>query len=328
MSFEHIDSKKFNSLDEYLAKKRESHLKHLEKQIKEINNLNISGNIEDIELDVGEDVAQERDVIIHILENRTKYQNIDNELPISNDIFCPILEPYERRQKLFECSGLTEDEIDIDETREIDEIVESRKVCGCSCKEKGIACQRETCSCYANGIGCQQEKFKFPCSCTLKWCKNPNGMKRFDTKSVSNHLKKVLSAGKSYGEDLFNTGTIKKEVSNEVNVKKRKSSPRRKYTNKRKKKTEVIVTTTPNSEDQDLLSSISKSLRSNSKRVASSKIEKNEPITKSEIPSFSPLVPNMLELEQQKEQQAVSPSSSQSSIFSQEPISVNLINQL
>ncbi len=324
MSLQHIDSKKFTSLDDYLMQKRELHLKHLEKKCKEISVLNISGNIED-ELETSDDGSQDREQIMYILENRNKYQNIDTDLPISSDIFCPVLDSDERRQKLLECSGLTSDDFDSEESRDIIDIYNSRDVCGCSCKEKGAACNRDTCSCYANGIGCQQEKFKFPCSCTLKWCKNPNGMKRFDTKGVSNHLKKVLIAGNSYGEDF---DKVKKDVCDEVNIKKRKSSPRRKFTNKRKKKATILIVTPNTDQDQVQFSSISKSLRSNSKKAALIKIEK----TQSELVSKSPLPPPPPKLE---EQQTLSPTSSQSSsssTFSQElaqkPLSVNLINQL
>ena len=302
MAFQHMDATKFQSLDQYLSEKRELHLKHLERHMKELsNNINLSGNMEDIELDEEDEGVREKELIAKILENRSTYQDISVDLPISHDIFCPILDSVERRQKLAECAGLAEQDLDLSESAEIEEICKSRGVCGCTCKEKGIACKSDTCACFSNGIGCQQERPRFPCSCILKWCKNPHGMKRFDTKGVIGHLKEVLSLSKINGVD-FRSKVL--DTEEQLKTNKRKSSPRRKYKNKRKKVTSTAPTSTQK------LASYGKSLRSNSK-----------------------LAPTVIQeqIKRTESKQTLSPTSSQSTTSSQElsqQIAVNLISQL
>jgi len=138
---------------------------------------------------------EEADVkkILNIVSKREEYEDIEVDLPINMDLFCPILSPAERRAKLIE-AGLIEDQIDPTESNEILEILESREHTGCICSKYGLDCgpENEFCSCYVNGIGCQIDKPRYPCHCTAKKCKNPNGLKRFNQKAVLMHCQQIL----------------------------------------------------------------------------------------------------------------------------------------
>ncbi len=65
------------------------------------------------------------------------------------------------------------------------------------------------CSCYANGIGCQVDKPRYPCHCTVKNCKNPFGLKRFNQQAVFKHLQTTLNK--------FRNGTLTTENNNTIN---------------------------------------------------------------------------------------------------------------
>jgi hypothetical protein len=235
MSLGHIETKNFETLDEYETNKRQDHLIILEKRHNELNVESLSLSEKSFEeLKIHDAESQEKDRIRQILENREKFLDISVDLPDFADLFCPILSVDDRRQKLIECSDLAEEDFDANESKENEAIHLSRQVCGCSCKEKGIACQSETCSCFLNGIGCEQKKTRFPCSCILKYCKNPNGMKRFDFKAITSNLNKVLDLYKKNGLDFQTTneeehGLVKKTT-------KRKRLSKNKFTTKRKKK--------------------------------------------------------------------------------------------
>jgi hypothetical protein len=132
-----------------------------------------------------------------ILSKKDVYESdINSELPISSDIFCPILSPNERISKLAEF-GYSESDLDLSESNEIFDIKQARIVnVGCKCKQMNMVCGEngDLCSCASNGIQCQLDKTRFPCECTLKKCKNPFGIKRFDQKTVIKHKMTVLSS--------------------------------------------------------------------------------------------------------------------------------------
>ena len=132
--------------------------------------------------------------IFDILDNIDKYRDPEVELPVNMELFLPILTPEERRQLLIE-SGV--DIIDNEEADEISDIRESRQFCGCKCK-LDEACGTEECSCYAAGISCQLDRTRFPCGCSLKRCKNPSGIKRFDMRAVIDHYTAVLTDPDTY----------------------------------------------------------------------------------------------------------------------------------
>ena len=50
---------------------------------------------------------EEADKILAVASDKTKYENIDVDLPVSTDLFCPILNNTERYEKLVE-DGLSE----------------------------------------------------------------------------------------------------------------------------------------------------------------------------------------------------------------------------
>lgn len=82
---------------------------------------------------------EEANKILNTVLNREQYENIDIDLPVCTDIFCPILGADERYTKLVE-EGLSESEIDRNENDEIAEIQESREETGCKCGIKGLSC--------------------------------------------------------------------------------------------------------------------------------------------------------------------------------------------
>lgn len=84
---------------------------------------------------------EEANKILAVVSNKKNYESIDVDLPVSNDLFCPILNNAERYEKLFE-EGLSETEIDKTEAEEIMEIHESREVTGCKCGQLGLECSK------------------------------------------------------------------------------------------------------------------------------------------------------------------------------------------
>ena len=80
--------------------------------------------------------------------------DINRDLPINSELFCPILTPQQRSRII----KLISNTVDDTESEEIKTIRKSRENCGCSCKS---ACVKETCSCFINEIGCQIGIFNF-----------------------------------------------------------------------------------------------------------------------------------------------------------------------
>ena len=203
MSFNHTELKQFNQVDDYLKYKRSKHLKKLEEERDKIltNDSNDeSENFCDLKILTSDALIDEANLeeenrkILEIVSNKHEYENIHVDLPINMDIFCPVLTPVERRLKLKE-AGLAESDIDETESKEIKSIKTSRQTCGCKCSKLGLQCgpENDRCTCYSNGIKCQLDKTKFPCDCTVRKCRNPYGLKRFDQKAVLKHYEEVFS---------------------------------------------------------------------------------------------------------------------------------------
>ena len=323
MSYKHTDRRTY-SLDDYLVYKRKLHLQTLEKQMQEINEQSDAkcdqdgGDLaEDLDDEDEEGPIKKEDIAV-IVQNKAKFGDISVDLPISTDIFCPILDAVERRQKLKECAGVQEHDLDLSEAREIDLIRVSRQICGCTCTKRGIQCLSETCSCFANGIGCQQDKYRYPCACAIKWCRNPEGVKRFDDSGVRKHWKEVIAAElKSSDSGLGQEEATAAPLTTNVKAAKRKSSPRRKYTAKRKKKAAATVLVTP-VVTQYAVSPATETTEPAPKRRGRRKKSETTPMPVAVVVEMKPPL--------------LSPSSSQSSssstALSQEALPVNLIDQL
>ncbi len=82
---------------------------------------------------------EEANRILKIVSNKSDYEDINVDLPISSDLFSPILNAEQRVAKLVE-EGYSESDIDNDESLEILEIQESREVVGCKCGQSGLSC--------------------------------------------------------------------------------------------------------------------------------------------------------------------------------------------
>lgn len=225
MDYSHFSYEKFDTQEDYFKYKRKYDLAKLDcylaKTTSEIS--------EEFKL-----LDPNLDRVKTILEKREYYENnIDEDLNVHADIMCPILSLQERLEKLNE-TGFALNEIDQDESTDINLIRESRKVCGCKCKEMNMICGEngDLCSCFANGINCQLDRLKFPCGCSLKRCKNQFGMKRFNPKTVLDHYKLKLSGKVKIEED----GTI--ADSNKINQIKRKGKGKNQIA-KRKKLTHI-----------------------------------------------------------------------------------------
>lgn len=163
MSFNHFHAEKFE-IDDFLTLKRNEHLAFIESNVQMKEEFEKSQNLNDNLL----------------------FKDPNIELPINTELFCPILTHKERLKILKECSN---DPLSNDDIQEINLIRKSREQCGCSCKD---SCETDDCSCKLNGISCQLDKLHYPCACTIKKCKNPNGLKRFDLNSVREHYDLVL----------------------------------------------------------------------------------------------------------------------------------------
>lgn len=238
MSFKHSHTLEFNQIEDYLKFKRKNHLEKLDEEKEKILlDLNVELLSESDFFDLDSDLDDESRKIIEITSNKEQFENINIDLPINMDLFCPILNPIERRDKLTECGVI---EIDESESKEIKQIKKSREICGCKCTQLGVQCgTNELCTCFSNGIGCQLDKTKFPCDCTVRKCKNPFGLKRFDQKSVLKHYKEVFSDKYSPATTTPNISTIVNldsdlENNKPVNRRKRKRSSQF-YTPKKRK---------------------------------------------------------------------------------------------
>lgn len=207
MAKNHTIKTSFETLSDYLTAKRNEHLDVLEaekvkivhrrKEIGKIINGNNffkskQANALTADLLMSDYTDEEANKIVNTVLNRDKYEDIDVDLPVCTDIFCPILGADERYTKLVE-EGLSESEIDKGENDEITEIQESREETGCKCGTRGISCEEnENCSCWSNGIGCQVDKPGYPCNCSARKCKNSFGLKRFNYETVLAHYQNIL----------------------------------------------------------------------------------------------------------------------------------------
>lgn len=232
MSYKHTQLQHFDKLDDYLTYKRKAHLKKLEKEKKKI--LNIDDNLLDLQILTCDDLIDEANMeeenrkILDVILNKEEYENIDKVLPINMDFFCPVLNAVERRQKLIQ-AGVKE--FDESESKEIKSIKASREICGCKCSQLGLTCgEDERCTCFANGIGCQLDKTRYPCSCTVRKCKNPFGLKRFDQKAVLKHYKEVLFSD-TYPPDINPGSPDSNIISNSGSSTKSDSKHKRKRKN-------------------------------------------------------------------------------------------------
>ena len=223
MAFNHTECENFSTIDDFMVHKRRDHLSRLELEAKNEENelksydlINEFLNTPDKASNINDSATEEKHKIISVVNNKGLFENIDVELPVNMEIFCPILTPEERRKKLEEC-GVAEP-IDETESGEINEIKKSRLVCGCKCKEMDMICGEngDLCSCFANGISCQLDKIKYPCSCSIKRCKNPFGMKRFDAKGVIKHLQEVLGQQQNSTEMNVSPPEMKENPSDEA----------------------------------------------------------------------------------------------------------------
>jgi hypothetical protein len=187
-------------------------------------------------------------LISSILEEKEYYEaNLDVKLEVNPEILCPILSTKERLDMLKNLDL----EIDLDESTEIHSINESREVCGCLCGKFGLVCgdpDNDLCSCTQSGIMCQLDRFRYPCCCTVKKCKNPLGFKKFNCQEVLDHYKNVLYPAEEDEEKSSQleeeaarielTAPSVDETENEAPQKaaKKKPAPTPKGTRKRKRK--------------------------------------------------------------------------------------------
>jgi hypothetical protein len=88
---------------------------------------------------VQEYTEEEANKILKIVSNKSDYEDINIDLPVSSDLFSPILSAEQRIAKLIE-EGFSESEIDKNESKEILEIQESREIVGCKCGQSGLSC--------------------------------------------------------------------------------------------------------------------------------------------------------------------------------------------
>jgi hypothetical protein len=180
MSYNHKHHEVYN-IEEYLQHKRKIHLNILEKD-KNIKKILVK-NLKQQQQHKDTNAAEEKEEEYNLTTNPTLLDP-NNELPVNTELFCPILGPAERARIIKSNIG-----IDESESQDIASVRKSREQCGCTCKD---VCEKETCLCILNGIGCQLDKTRFPCSCSIRRCKNPNGVKRFDQRSVRKHYDHVL----------------------------------------------------------------------------------------------------------------------------------------
>jgi cysteine/serine-rich nuclear protein len=185
MSYTHYHEEKY-AIDEFRKHKRQMHLEIIEKNfyikkdlVASLNKLN-----DDILMSDHED-AGEKAVSSFDLKKSRQLLDVDFDLPMNMELFCPILTPTERTRIIKKKS-----KVDDTEGIEIKKIRKSREQCGCKCKD---SCETDACECNINGIGCQLDKSKYPCSCSFKHCKNPFGLKRFDNRLVRQHYDVHLS---------------------------------------------------------------------------------------------------------------------------------------
>lgn len=213
----HFDS--FQSQDEFLKFKRKMDLDKVEEYV---------SSLDSEQLPVSSDSCLDR--AREVIKKRVYYEeHVEDDLGVSPDILCPILTLEQRLDKLYKI-GYLKDEIDKEESDDINLVRESRKTCGCTCNKMNMVCGEngDMCSCFANGINCQIDRIKFPCSCNVKRCKNMFGMRRFNPKTVLDHYKKVLLNKKSPREDDEPKSEVKKSKGRKRKSKSAGSNSKRK----------------------------------------------------------------------------------------------------
>jgi len=221
MTFKHTEKIVYESLDHFSKYKRTEHLNKLEE---------FKANNENDKQDP-DDYDEFSSKVMFVLNDKSAYENHEVEFPANIDIiFCPILSPDKRRNKLIE----NEREIDEEESDEILAIRKSRLVCGCQCKDS--ICNKETCSCYLNGIQCQLDRSKYPCSCLIKKCNNPNGLKKFDLQSVVKRSKQVLTEQENEAKKIEGDANHPEELCAKPKRKRKRKNNYPFFSPKRKKK--------------------------------------------------------------------------------------------
>lgn len=173
MSYSHCDTERF-TLDEYLSMRRQEHLSML-------------GENELMQKALADSIGK-KDKNLDIESEKELLGDIHVDIPISSEFFCPMLSP-EQVDALIASNGVV---MEPSEAQEIAQVRKSREKCGCSCKD---SCETDACSCKANGIQCQLDRGRYPCSCAIRRCKNPFGLKRFDWKAVRQRYESVLAIG-------------------------------------------------------------------------------------------------------------------------------------
>jgi hypothetical protein len=143
MTYKHEHNEKY-TIDEYLHFKRRIHLEIIEKE----------KTAKKILIENFKSLNKISDEVINLKTNEILL-DITKDLPINNELFCPILTPQQRTRII---KSVTNNCVDDQESEEIKTIRKSREICGCSCRG---ACLKETCSCFINEIGCQIGKYNF-----------------------------------------------------------------------------------------------------------------------------------------------------------------------
>nr|CAD2199011.1 unnamed protein product [Meloidogyne enterolobii] len=136
--------------------------------------------------------------------------NSEDEYLVSGEEYfdeCKVYEPL--RRAILEDSGVV---IDQNVTLNTYAISKSRNKCGCQCR--GGKCLPNKCECARNGIKCQVENVDYtipesspvtgyPCRCTAKNCKNPEGRTELNVIRIQTHflqtIMRLKDATKKFG---------------------------------------------------------------------------------------------------------------------------------
>nr|CAD2195595.1 unnamed protein product [Meloidogyne enterolobii] len=133
--------------------------------------------------------------------------NSEDEYLVSGEEYfdeCKVYEPL--RRAILEDSGVV---IDQNVTSNTYAISKSRNKCGCQCR--GGKCLPNKCECARNGIKCQVDYtipesspvIGYPCRCTAKNCKNPEGRTELNVLRIRTHfyqtMMRLKDATKKFG---------------------------------------------------------------------------------------------------------------------------------
>ncbi|KAL7072015.1 hypothetical protein ACQ4LE_008671 [Meloidogyne hapla] len=124
--------------------------------------------------------------------------NSEDEFGVSGEEYfedCKVYEPL--RKAILEESGVV---IDQNVTLNTHSIHKSRVKCGCQCR--GGKCLPNKCECARHGIKCQVENVDYisetsptmgyPCRCTAKSCKNPEGRTELNLLRIRTHFHQTM----------------------------------------------------------------------------------------------------------------------------------------